>query len=139
MTEGPPVVPATPSASLVEVIAVLARRYSPPAIPTDPLHQILWENIGYLIDDQKRRALFDRFAATVGLSAAAIAAADDDLLFAITEQGGMRPETRVERWRTIAALVQERCAGDLNAALRALPPPKARALLKLFQIGRAHV
>jgi endonuclease-3 len=44
----------------------------------------------------------------------------------------MRPPVRVERWRTIAQIVQADCAGDLAVALRALPHAKARALLKRF-------
>jgi endonuclease III len=95
---------------------------------------ILWENIGYLIDDERRRALFDAFAAEVGLDPKAIAAADDAVLLPLARRGGMRPETRVERWRTIARIIAERCGGDLDATLRALPFPKARALLKLFPV-----
>jgi adenine-specific DNA glycosylase len=61
-----------------------------------------------------------------------IAAADDATLMAIAEQGGMRPAERVERWRTIARIVNDDCAGDLGVALAALPPARARALLKRF-------
>ena len=95
---------------------------------------ILWENIGYLVDDARRRALFDAFAATVGLDPKAIATADDAVLLALAKKGGMRPETRVERWRAIARIIAERCGGDLDGTLRALPLPKARALLKLFPV-----
>ena len=123
-----------PAAELVQVLAVLKAHLRPAPVPTEPLPTILWENIGYLIDDQRRRALFDRFAAEVGLEAAAIAAADDAVLAPIAERGGMRPETRVGRWRTIARLVLERCGGDLEGALRALPLAKARALLKAFPV-----
>jgi endonuclease-3 len=95
---------------------------------------ILWENIGYLIDDARRRELFDTFAAEVGLDPAAIAAADEAVLMPIAKRGGMRPETRVQRWRTIARIVLERCGGDLDATLRALPLAKARTLLKAFPV-----
>jgi endonuclease-3 len=44
----------------------------------------------------------------------------------------MRPDVRVERWRTIAAIILDSCDGDLLAALKALPLAKARALLKRF-------
>ena len=44
----------------------------------------------------------------------------------------MRPAVRVERWRAIARIVLEEADGDLGARLRALPLPKARALLKRF-------
>lgn len=122
------------TASLVEVVATLKRHLSVAPIPTDPFQMILWENIGYLVDDERRRALFDAFEASVGLDPQAIAEADEAVLLPLARKGGMRPETRVERWRTIARIVAERCGGDLAGTLRALPIPKARALLKLFPV-----
>jgi endonuclease-3 len=95
---------------------------------------ILWENIGYLIDDARRAALFDDFAATIGLDPHPIATADDDSLLPLARRGGMRPETRVERWRTIARITIDVCGGDLDGFLRTMPTPKARALLKRFPV-----
>ena len=119
-------------AGLQDCIAELARRYPAGAVLTDPLHLILWENIGYLIDDERRQVLFAEFEARIGLTPRGIAEAEGAVLLDIARRGGMRPETRVERWRDIAAIVLTRCDGDLDGALRALPPPRARALLKLF-------
>jgi endonuclease-3 len=113
-------------------IAELARVYPAPAILTDPLQQILWDNIGYLIDDDRRAALFEEFHLRVGLTPSDIESADFETLFDIARRGGMRPETRVQRWRDIAALVQTRAGGDLSGALANLNPAKARALLKAF-------
>jgi endonuclease-3 len=121
-----------PGAGLVEIVAALAERYPTPATPTDPFELILWENIGYLVDDERRRRLFDDFASAVGLDPASIAAADGGLLLRLAKAGGMRPETRVERWREIARIVLEDCGGDFQRTLRALPIPKARALLRRF-------
>ncbi|THD53909.1 hypothetical protein [Phenylobacterium sp.] len=123
-----------PAGELIAVVETLERHLTPPPVPSAPLAMILWENIGYLIDDERRRMLFDAFEAAVGVDARAIAAADDATLFRFAERGGMRPETRVERWRTIARIVIERCEGDLDGTLRALPLPKARALLKTFPV-----
>jgi endonuclease-3 len=125
---------ARPAAEVVTVVDALKRCLSPAPVPTEPLPMILWENIGYLIDDQRRRELFDLFEASVGLDPTAVAAADDALLLPIAKRGGMRPETRVQRWRTIARIVLERCGGDLDGALRTLPLGKARALLKAFPV-----
>jgi len=125
---------ARPAGELIAVVATLERHLVPAPVPTEPLAMILWENIGYLIDDARRRRLFDAFEAEVGLDPAAIAAADDAVLLPLARLGGMRPETRVQRWRTIAAIVLERCGGDLQGALRALPTAKARALLKRFPV-----
>ena len=120
--------------ALIEVVATLKRHLPVAPLPTDPFQMILWENIGYLIDDERRRVLFDAFDAEVGLDPKAIADADDAVLLPLANRGGMRPETRVERWRTIARIVLERCDGDLDRTLRALPLAKARSLLKLFPV-----
>ncbi len=114
------------------VVATLASLYTPPRPPSDPFQHVLWDNIGYLIDDQRRRRLFDRFSAEIGLDPRRIAGADEDSLMAIAVQGGMRPEMRVLRWRAIARLITDDAAGNLHAALNELPLAKARALLKRF-------
>jgi adenine-specific DNA glycosylase len=121
-----------PPADLVPIVSTLRRHLPATDIPTDPLRMILWENIGYLIDDARRRELFDAFGETVGFDPAAIAETDDETLLPLARRGGMRPETRVQRWRQIARIVLDRCAGDLDGALRRLPHAKARALLKAF-------
>lgn len=117
---------------LQDVVGILAEYYRPPAVPSDPFELILWGNIGYLVDDERRRALFDEFAAAIGLDPIAILAASDEALLAIARKGGMRPGERVRRWREIAAIVVEACGGDLRGTLEALPLPRARALLRRF-------
>lgn len=116
---------------LQALVDVLAEQYAPPPIPTDPLQLILWENIGYLVDDQRRRVLFTDFADRVGFAPRTILEADEELLLPLAEHGGMRPDVRVERWRTIAAITLK-VGGELRAALAAMPLTKARALLKRF-------
>src|ERR1700761_6051278 len=101
--------PMRPAGELTQVLATLKRHTAVALVPTEPLAMILWENIGYLIDDDRRRSLFDAFAADVGVSAPAILAADDATLLPLATRGGMRPEVRVRRWRDIAALVRDRC------------------------------
>ena len=124
--------PLDPHHDLHATIAALARRYPAPVVLTDPLHQILWDNIGYLIDDQRRSVLFKEFGTRVGLAPSEIAGADSATLRDIANRGGMRPETRIQRWRDIAEIVLSRAGGDLAGTLAALPLAKARALLKAF-------
>jgi endonuclease-3 len=119
---------------LVGAVARLSELYPSErsAGPTTPFEIILWKNIGYLIDDDRRAALFSEFNKRVGTNAASIAAAAPAVLLDIAKRGGMRPEARVEKWRQIAALALERAGGDLNSALGELPAVKAALLLKAF-------
>lgn len=119
---------------LVEVIGMLRGDPELSSLPTDPLHHVLWENMGYLITDCERTALFADFERQIGLDAGAILAAEEQVLLSLANRGGMRPKERVERWRICAAIVAEHCGGDLGATLRALPLTKARALLKRFPV-----
>jgi endonuclease-3 len=105
---------------------------APDGAPRDAFGQILWDNIGYLVDDERRARLFAEFARRIGLSPRAILEADEGDLLDIAQRGGMRPETRVGRWRQIAEITLGPGGGDLDATLRALPLAKARALLKLY-------
>ncbi len=113
-------------------MADLAQRYPVPPVLTDPLQLILWENMGYLIDDQRRATLFDEFGTRVGFSARQIQDAESAVLLDIAGRGGMNPAMRVGRWREIADITLARAGGDLDATLRALPLAKARALLKAY-------
>ena len=119
------------SARLAGDLLALARLYAPPSPLTDPLAIIVWDNVGYLIADNRREALFNELVDRVGLSAEALVAAPYEVLFDIAQRGGMRPEERVERLRTIGKLTLD-AGGDLAAALRTAGPAKARALLKRF-------
>ncbi|QUD86997.1 hypothetical protein [Phenylobacterium montanum] len=118
--------------SLIEAVERLAALYPPGEPLTDPLQQILWENIGYLIDDDRRAVLFETFRAEIGLDPQAILKADPKRLMPIAQRGGMRPEIRVERWRTIAEITLAQAGGDLLATLQRLPLTRARALLKHY-------
>jgi endonuclease-3 len=123
-----------PASDLIAVVARLKVCLSPAAVPTEPFQMIVWENIGYLIEDARRRELFDAFERAVGFEPATIAAADETVLLGLARRGGMRPNTRLERWRTIARITLEQCGGDLDGALRGLPLDKARRLLKTFPV-----
>lgn len=113
------------------VIARLTRIYRPARALSEPLQLILWENIGYLIDDERRATLFAEFKERVGLTGSDIARAPRSVLLDIAKRGGMNAATRVERWRAIGE-VATAAGDDLRAALRALPLRKARALIKKF-------
>jgi len=118
--------------NLKAAIAKLATLYPTPKPMTDPLALIVWDNIGYLIDDTRRAELFEEFRTRVGLDADKIMRAEGRVLLDIAKRGGMNPGTRVLRFNNIASIA--RGCGDvgLSAALKSLPLPKARMLLKKF-------
>jgi len=125
-------VSATRSAprDLTAAIAKLETLYRLPKPMTDPLALIVWENIGYLIDDARRTELFEEFRERVGLDANKIMRTPGAVLLDIAKRGGMNPGTRVSRLKNIAAIILE--SGELRAALKSLPLARARALLKKF-------
>ena len=80
---------AATKAGLTDVVAALAPLYPQGPALSDPLALILWENVGYLIDDERRAALFAEFAERVGASAQAIDRADGATMLDIARRGGM--------------------------------------------------
>jgi len=114
------------------VIGKLAKLYRPAEPLTDPLAILVWENVGYLIDDARRAELFSEFSKTIGLSAHRVANAPMPVLTDIATRGGMHPQKRAERLIEIGRLAIAECDGDVAGKLRRLPLPKARALLKKF-------
>jgi endonuclease III len=105
--------------SLDHVVAALRKYYGEPEPPpvTDPFEQILWENVAYLADDQKRAKAFSLLQKTVGTSPGDILKAKPGKLLAVTQMGGIVPELRAQRLRQCAEIVQVLLKGKLNAAL----------------------
>jgi endonuclease-3 len=67
----------------------------------------------------------------VGLNAHAIQSASDAVLLPLATRGGMRPETRVFRWRQIARITLAQFGGDLDSIL-SKPYAEAKRALKQF-------
>ena len=118
--------------TLHEAVARLAPLYPAPEPLRDPLAILVWENVGYLIDEEKRGELFAEFRKRIGLKAAQIANAPMPVLTDIAKRGGMHPQKRAERLKEIGALAIAECDGDLTGRLKSLPLTKARTLLKKF-------
>ena len=118
---------------LKEIISTLESHYGPPQPPilSDPLHLILFENIGYLADDKRREAAFAALRRQVGLRPTDILAAPIEQLFEIMTLGGIHPELRARRLKEIAHIVLHDFDGDLRNVLK-LPQPKAIKALKKF-------
>jgi endonuclease III len=118
---------------LKKIVSGLKRHYGEPSVPParGPFELVLWENACYLLPDQRRAAVFEGLREQVGLNAAAILAAPGDVLLPLAKLGGMRPETRVFRWREIARITASQFGGDLDRILQ-LPYKEAKKALKQF-------
>ena len=101
----------------------------PPA--RGPFALVMWENACYLLPDERRREVFEALEKKVGMKPAAIARAPDSTLLPLAQRGGMRPETRVFRWREIARITLQQFNGDLNTILTR-PYAEAKKALKQF-------
>ena len=115
------------------ILKKLRKFYGPPAPPkiTDPLELVLWENVAYLADDDKRAAAFAALKKRIGTRPAQILKASQEQLEEITRLGGIVPEVRAQRLRQSAELVHHIFKDDLAAELKK-PLPQAKKSLKRF-------
>jgi endonuclease-3 len=116
-----------------KLIARLKRHYGEPKLPParGPFELVMWENACYLLPDERRAEVFEGLRLKVGLKAESILKSNGETLLALATRGGMRPETRVFRWREIARITVTQFAGDLDRILRE-PYEKAKRALKQF-------
>jgi len=116
-----------------QIIARLKRHYGDPEVPPakGPFELVLWENACYLLPDERRLEVFEALRTQVGLTPAAILAAPGNVLLSLAKRGGMRPETRVYRWREIASITSNQYAGNLDSILTR-PYSEAKKALKQF-------
>lgn len=98
---------------------------------SDPFELILWENVAYLVNDEKREIAFSALKEKIGLRPTDILSASTEELLAVTALGGIFPELRAARLRDAAQMTVSDFDGDLNKIL-ALPLPKAKKALKGF-------
>jgi endonuclease-3 len=122
-----------PADTLLRALDVLEELHGKPAVepPRDAFGLVVWENVAYLVDDERRREVFELFKKRIGLDAKKIRAAPRERLYEVAALGGMQPAQRVEKFAAIADVVLDELDGDLGAALRG-PLPAARRALKRF-------
>jgi len=123
--------------TLAQVVARLNKFYGAPAPPavTDPFEQVLWENVAYLADDEKRAAAFSALRNTVGLTPKDIRKAKPEKLLAVTRMGGIVPELRAQRLRQSAEIVELLLKGKLKEALDASFVNAKKTLQRFPTIG----
>ena len=119
--------------NLKKIISQLTAHYGPtqPPISRDPFELILFENIAYLVSDERREEAFKLLRKHAGTKPHEILTAADESLLSAARLGGMQPERRVSRLREIALIAMNEFAGDLEAVLK-LPLPQAKQALRKF-------
>jgi endonuclease-3 len=130
--------PATRSLpQLFPLIDALADLYGEPAPPpvTDPFGLVLWENVAYLVDDERSAAVFALLRAEVGLTPEAVLSTPLDALARIIEKGGMTPAHRAAKLQAAAEVALGLGLDELRALCRADPFKAARALRRFPGIG----
>ena len=122
---------------LKQLLQRLKRHYGAPKLPParGPFELVLWENACYLLTEERRKEVFEGLREQVGLNPTAILAAHRDTLLALAKRGGMRPETRVFRWREIARITQDQFGGDLDQILKQPYAAAKKALQQFPNIG----
>ncbi len=119
--------------SFRKIIDALESFYSRPAPPkvTDPLGMILFENVAYLVSDERREQAFNALCERVGLTPPEILMAHDETLLDVARLGGMLPAGRVEKLRRIAQIALQQFDGELDRVLKQ-PLAQAKKSLKKF-------
>jgi len=118
--------------SLPEVIEQLEAFYGEPDPPdvTDPWEMIVWENVAYLVDDDRRRQAMEALRVKIGIRPEQILAATPAQLLTAAVRG-IVPDQSVAKLRRGAEIALEEFAGDLRPILKR-PLAQAKKALKRF-------
>src|SRR5262249_48929053 len=95
-----------------------------------PWEMILWENVAYLADDDRRQQAFRTLKKRIGTGPAQVLSAPEEAILDVTRHGIM-PERVAEKLRECAQIMLEEFDGDLRAVLK-LPLAKAKKALRRF-------
>jgi endonuclease III len=114
---------------VVEQLEAHFGKQKPPKLD-GPWEMILWENVAYLADDNRRQQAFQTLKKRIGIEPTQILSASDEALLEVSRHGIMA-EQFAEKLRKCASFVLEEFDGDLRPVLK-LPLPKARKALQKF-------
>jgi endonuclease III len=124
---------------LTAVIEELERAGGPADAPpsSDPFGLVVWEVCAYLVDDERRAAVFRRLVEHVGVTPEALLTVDLDTLAALLEGGGMHPARRAVRLREAAEIADDLAPdGDLHAVARQALAQAVKAFRRFPSHGR---
>jgi endonuclease III len=118
---------------LPQVIERLGAFYGEPDPPNvnDPWEMIVWENVAYLVDDERRQEAMEALRHGIGMSPEQILAATPAQLLKNASIRGMVPEQSVDKLRRSAAIALDEFSGDLRPILKH-PLVQAKKALKRF-------
>jgi endonuclease III len=96
---------------------------------------VLWENVAYLVDDDRRARVFARLREEIGLDPEQILATPPEVLAAVIRDGGMQPEHRAEKLFTAAGEALSQGVEALRTLIRTAPGRARKGLRKFPGIG----
>ena len=96
----------------VDLLEAHFGKQKPPKLD-GPWEMILWENVAYLADDDRRQQAFQTLKKRIGTEPTPILSASDEALLEVTRHGIM-PEQFAEKLRKCAKLALEEFDGDLR-------------------------
>src|SRR6516225_2019808 len=121
-----------PRMPLSLVVEQLQAHYGQPKVPrlNGLWEMILWENVAYLADDDRRREAFQTLKKRIGTEPGQILSASDEALLEVTRHGILADQF-AKKLRRCAQIALEEFDGDLRPVLK-LPFAKARKALQRF-------
>jgi endonuclease-3 len=121
---------------LPQVVERLQAHYGQPKSPkvAGPWEMILWENVAYLADDDRRLEAFQTLKKRVGTKPEQIILASDEALLEVTRHG-ILADHFAKKLHRCAQIALEEFDGDLRPILKLLLPKAKKALQKFPGIG----
>jgi endonuclease III len=117
---------------LRRVITTLARIYTDAADePSDPFELILFENVAYLVDDDRRHLVFVRLRDEIGLTPKAILQCSAAQIASVIAEGGMRPPMRAEKLIECAQIADAQDLSELRSAIKT-DAVRAKRMLRAY-------
>ncbi len=122
-----------PRTPLPEIIRKLRARYGPPKrMPASgPFELIVWENVAYLVDDERRAQVFRALKQRVGSTPQAVLRASKKLILELIAPGGLNASQRLSKLRAASETMIDIGLARMRTLLRE-NAAEAKKLLKRF-------
>lgn len=121
--------PPIPLPRIIERLEAFYGKPEPPGI-TDPWEMIVWENVAYLVDDERRQQAMTALRGEIGITPEEILAVSPARLIKAAVRG-IVPEQSMEKLRRSAEIALNEFGGDLRPILQR-PLAQAKKALKRF-------